>query len=585
MPRSMPFSGHKQNFSQLYTLIICDLLNSIGLWAVVHFTRADINRPALLPTSDDRITETNLAKDPSSGKAAGPRQPKARRKGVTIDLDAEEVGKAGTKNDPAGGAAKKPARSVSSKPSSLEATRPRAVKGKPAGGKAKAAASARGPADRKPGDPEPDRPTQSAVPQNASESQQPSGASGQSSSSPLLAASGLVAAFAGGIIALGGAVVLDRLHIVSIFSAGPGLSDLQTEITSVQETTGGQIADLQARIAMLPATRGADADGRTALGEKIAQIEASLADLGKGVTALDRQETLSDLEPRLAALETAVQSGAAGPGAGLAAIEQKLADVEEAVAAVRDRADEAASDAVAATKPEIDRLAAIADELAGRVKALEGGASGLVDSQTVAALGARLEKLAGVIDKSASLQTIAALKSALAAESLAAAVAAGRPFAAELQILQSRPDGGADLTVIAPYAENGLPDAATLAAEFKALIPSLLPLEPERPAAPQSSGLVGRLLASARNVVEVRQVGPGAGGEATGQGGAVLQALNGNNLKAARTAWLDLPPQSRQASADWAAKLEARLAADALAGLLRSKALSRLATAGGGASQ
>ncbi len=540
-----------------------------------------------------------MAKNPSSGKAAGPRQPKARRKGVTIDLDAEEVGKAGTKNGPAGRAAKAPARPDSSAPESPEATRPpvakervakdRVAKGRTAkdrtakdraADKAKAAVSASGQGDRKAGISEPGRPAQSAVPPAAGESRRPFGAAGPSSpslpSSASPAASRLVAAFAGGVIALGGAVVLDRMQIVSIFRAGPDLSDLQTQIAGMQETTGGQIADLQARIAALPATSGVDADGRAALAEKIAQIEAS---------RLDRGEALRDLKMRLAALETAVQSGAAGPDAGLAVIEQKLAGVEAMIAGVQDRAGAAAGDAVAAIKPEIDRLAAIADELAGRVKALEGGAGGLVDPQIVAALGARLEQLAGVIDQNGSLQTIAALKSALAAESLAAAVASGRPFAAELLILQSEPDGGADLAVLAPYAENGLPDAAALAAEFEALMPSLKPPEPERPAALQSPGLVDRLLASARNLVEVRQVGPGAGGEAMGRGGVILQALNGNNLKAAWIAWQDLPPQSRQASAGWAAKLEARLAADELAGSLRSKALSRLANAGGGASQ
>ncbi len=540
-----------------------------------------------------------MAKNPSSGKAAGPRQPKARRKGVTIDLDAEEVGKAGTKNGPAGRAAKAPARPDSSAPESPEATRPpvakervakdRVAKGRTAkdrtakdraADKAKAAVSASGQGDRKAGISEPGRPAQSAVPPAAGESRRPFGAAGPSSpslpSSASPAASRLVAAFAGGVIALGGAVVLDRMQIVSIFRAGPDLSDLRTQIAGMQETTGGQIADLQARIAALPGTSGADADGRAALAEKIAQIEAS---------RLDRGEALRDLEMRLAALETAVQSGAAGPDAGLAVIEQKLAGVEAMIAGVQDRAGAAAGDAVAAIKPEIDRLAAIADELAGRVKALEGGAGGLVDPQIVAALGARLEQLAGVIAKNGSLQTIAALKSALAAESLAAAVASGRPFAAELRILQSATDDGPDLAVLAPYAENGLPDAAALAAEFEALMPSLKPPEPERPAALQSPGLVDRLLASARNLVEVRQAGPGAGGEAMGRGGVILQALNGNNLKAAWIAWQDLPPQSRQASAGWAAKLEARLAADELAGSLRSKALSRLANAGGGASQ
>ena len=548
-----------------------------------------------------------MAKDPSSGQAAGLRQSKAKRKGVTIDLEAEDVGKAGAKTDPMAGAVKKPAQPASSdagmqkaEPSKAASdpakagplktdatTKGQAAKEQPAGGKAQAdkaraaeeptktgAAGAGKATGSKSG---PARPAQSAVPPKARKSQQSSASSS--------AASRLAAAFAGGIIALGGAVALDRLQILSIFGAESGLPDLQTQISGVKEETGGQIADLQARVAALPAVTGAEADGLAMLGEKITQIEASLTEQGGRITKAEQLEALAGLEARLAALDSAVQSGAAGPDAGLAAIEQKLANMEEAIAGVQGQVGDAASDAIATVKPEINRLTTTDDKLARRVTTLEGGLSGLVDPQIVAALGARVELLAGAIEKNASPQTIAALKSALAAESLAAAMAAGRPFAAELNILQSDTDGGPDLTVIAPYAAEGLPDAAALAAEFEALIPSLLPPEPKQPTMPESVGLVDRLLASARNVVEVREAGPAAGGELARQTGAILQALNGNNLKAAQTAWQGLPIEARQASAGWVAKLEARLAADELAGSLRAAALSRLATAGGGEGQ
>jgi hypothetical protein len=505
------------------------------------------------PASNYRITETNLAKDPSSGQAAGSRQSKARRKGVTIDLEAEDV-KGSSKKSPVAGAARKPAQSASSEAGSSKPEPSKAAGGRPAkelrgGGTAEA--------DK----------TETAKPAVSS------------------AASRYVAAFVGGIIALGGAVALDRLQILSIFGGEAGLSDLQTQITGVKEDSGGQIADLQTQIAALSAASGTDADGLAALGEKIARIEALLAGQDERIANAGQREALADLEARLSALESAVQSGAAGPDVGLAAIEKRIAGVEAAIAGVQGRTGDTASIALATVKPEIDRLTAITDEISGRVDTLKGGLSELVDPKIVAALGARVEQLAGVIGKSASPQTIAALKSALAAESLAAAVTAGRPFAAELRILQSGPDGGADLGVLAPYAEKGLPDAAALAAEFEALIPSLSSPEPERPAAPESTGLVGRLLASARNAVEVRRAGPAVGGELIGQTGAIVQALNGNAFKTALTAWQDLPAEARQASAGWAAKLEARLAADALAGTLRTEALTRLIAAGAGDGQ
>ena len=489
-----------------------------------------------------------MAKQSSSGRGTGPRPSKAGRKSVTIDLDAEEVDKADLKAKSDAGAAGKPvqpdpsgpvpAKAEPSKaasepaktgPLKADAAAGKAAEAQPGGGKAEAGTPKAAEAPTKSGAASVGRQTGAGKPQ------QPSGAA---KPAPLpagpSAASRFIAGLAGGIIALGGAVALDRLQILPIFGADPGLPGLQTEIADVRQETGERIVDLRAR---------------------------------------------------LAALERAVQSGAAGPDAGLAAIEQRLADIEKSVAGGPDLAGEETARALAALQPEIGRLGAGAEDLAGRVTALEGGLSGLVDPQMVAALSGRVEQLASVIDESTAPQTVAALKSALAAESLAAAITAGRPFAAELAILQSEEDGGPDLAAIAPYAAQGLPDAAALAAEFEALIPSLRPPEPERPSVPESAGLVDRLLASARNVVEVRPAGPSAGGQLMRQAGAILQALNGNNLKGAQAAWQGLPVEARQASAGWAAKLQARLAADALAGWLRTEALSRLAEAGAGEGQ
>ncbi|HSG94249.1 MAG TPA: hypothetical protein VLA28_01925 [Afifellaceae bacterium] len=562
-----------------------------------------------------------MAKDSSSGHATTPRPPKTRRKGVTIDLDAEEVDKSRPRSGTAVGAAKKSPKSASTRAASSK-SRPSAaasepvkagplkadaVKDRATGGKtetdrakladepmksgasgdgnAKKTAPAGEPSAGKPSDlkPGPARPGQAAAPPTASKARQSAGAA--QAAAPLSVASRLVAGIIGGVIALGGAVALDRLQIVSLFGARTDFSDLRTEITGVKEETDSEIADLKAQIAAFAVTGDAETDEVAALGEKIAQIGVSLGEQSARLAQAEQPQALSEFKEQLAALESAVQSGAAGPEAGLVAIEQKLAGVEKAIADNQKLAGDAAKKTLAAVKPEIDRLGASAAELAGRVKTLEDGLSGLVDPQTVAALGVRVEQLADVIEKNAAPQTVAALRSALAAESLAAAMAAGRPFAAELDILQSDAYGGPDLTAIASYAAEGLPDAATLAVEFKALIPSLMPPEPERSATREGAGVVERLLASARNVVEVREAGPGTGSELMRRTAAIMQALNGNNLKLAKTGWQGLPIEARQASADWAAKLEARLAADALAGVLRAEALARLAAAGGGKGQ
>jgi len=562
-----------------------------------------------------------MAKDPSPGRSTGPNPPKTGRKSVTIDLDAEDVSKGGAKSGPAPGAANEPVQPTSTEPSAAKAKPSQAASepvkagpikanapaGKPSRGKAEAEKAKAADAPAKSGSSgastqtamagkKPARKTAESASRKASATQsaaspkaqeaRPASVPAQSS-----ALSMLVAAAIGGIMALGGAVALDRLQILSIFGAGSQLPELQTQITGLKDDTGVQITDLKAQIAALPAPSGPDADDVAALGEKISQVEALLAQQDARLAQAEQPQAVRDLEAQLKTLESAVQAGAAGPDAGLAAIEQKLAGLEQAVAGVnqtiadvQDQAGSTASSAVAAVKPEIDRLGAAGVELAGRLSTLE---SGLVDPQTVAALDARVELLAGVVDKNSSPQTIAALKSALAAESLASAVAAGRPFAAELKVLQAGTDRGPDLVPIAPYAEIGLPDAAALAAEFETLIPSMSPIEPAPQTQPQPGniGLVDRLLSSARKVVEVREAGPAAGGELMRLTNTVIQALTGNNLKAAQAAWQGLPDEARQASAGWAAKLEARLLADELAGSLRADALSRLAAAGAGEGQ
>ncbi len=558
-----------------------------------------------------------MAKDPSSGQAAGRRPPKAGRKGVTIDLKAEDVGKGSAKGDAAAATAQEPVRSAASRkgrsgpepsmatsepvkagPLKADVARDKAAKESAANGKAAAgkAVAAEEPAKSGAADAgktaagkakaaeEPSKSAAAGAGKPSASKPEAVRPSPQPSASPS-AISRLLAAIVGGVIALGGAVALDRLQILSVFGDEPGLSDVQAEITAMRQESDGRIADLRAQIAALAGAGGADAGEVAALAAKLAEMGALLAEQETRLARAEQPRQPGDLEKRLAALESAVQSGAAGPQAGLAALEQKLAGVEEAVAAVQGLASEAAKDTLAAVKPEIDRLNAAAGDLAGRIETLAGGLGGLADAQSVAALEARVEGLAAVVQKTVSPQAVAALKSALAAESLTAAVASGRPFVAELQILQESADGGPDLTAIAPYAEQGLPETSALAAEFEALVPSLLPPEQAQPAAPESGGLVDRLMASARNVVEIRRAGREEDSELTRQSGAILEALAGNDLKAALTAWRKLPPQAQQASAGWAAKLEARLAAEALAGSLRSKALLRLVEGGGGEGQ
>lgn len=208
---------------------------------------------------------------------------------------------------------------------------------------------------------------------------------------------------------LGGALAAIGGFALSHFDAFGLRSTPSAELAAV--TT--QLAEVEAQISGI----GTLAGDLAALSDRVAQLEAAPAPAAPDLSRLD------GLEERLAAIEAMPTDG----NASTTALTAKLAELERRLAA----------------QPQ--------------------GTSPEVQAQLDAAL-ARLDEAEAVATQRAeeAAAAAAAAERTRALDSLAARLAAGEPFAAEMQAL-----GDADLAqTLAPLAETGVPTLSDLQATF-----------------------------------------------------------------------------------------------------------------------
>jgi hypothetical protein len=277
---------------------------------------------------------------------------------------------------------------------------------------------------------------------------------------------------------------------------------------------------------------------------------------------------------------------AAAPDEGaLQAVQDRLVQLEESVA---ETAAGAPSNEAGA------RLAARLNALAGEIEALKRGAppdlSGLENGlaelrREVGALSSEMEGLpradriasieAKLGETSEQAEKAAALGPAVAADALAAAADAGRPFTSELAALQAL-GVDAEVAALEPHAATGMPTLAAIRARFETEVTGL---DLSQPVA-EGAGALDRLLESARGLVEVRPAHPTEGADPAAVVTRIRAALAAGDLKTALAEWNTLPEAIRARTADWAKIGETRLAVDDLISRLRAEALARLGSDG-----
>jgi hypothetical protein len=142
--------------------------------------------------------------------------------------------------------------------------------------------------------------------------------------------------------------------------------------------------------------------------------------------------------------------------------------------------------------------------------------------------------------------------------SLRRAVDSGRPFAAELEGAAALgPD--AATTGLRPYAATGIPSRETLRTDFARVADAILSAT-----APPDDSLFGRIVAGARGLVSIRPTAPLEGADPPAVVSRMEAAVARGDLAAALRERGTLPPAGKDASADWAARADARVAADTL---------------------
>lgn len=208
---------------------------------------------------------------------------------------------------------------------------------------------------------------------------------------------------------------------------------------------------------------------------------------------------MTELANRMAALETneaaarqqiadigsvagTAKSGAEQLSATVTKTAELVTALDQRVAGIEDRIKQAEANLAAVQKD----FGALRSSIASG--ASQGGSGGSADPAALAALAQRLDAVEKDIaslkterSSGGDAETISALRQTLS--DIQAKIAAGAPYAAELErIVRMVPSlGGND--VLRAYAEAGLPDAKGLAEELKQAIPSLPAPQANTPAA------------------------------------------------------------------------------------------------------
>ena len=481
-----------------------------------------------------------MSKKPTSGKTAKPARRSAKKPvAKTIDLVAEDV-------------SPKPARSVPP------------VKGTSGGGEA-------------PSDAGPSKDAKPAAAAKAADTKpNPSAASATSTRKPEPAKNGrggtgvaglIGAGLVGALLALGGTYALQTARLLPSPGAGADAktAQLQKDLNSLQSNLDQRLAELDGRVASIASSTDSSAG------------EAARADLVEQLNTLAAR--VDDVQQQTGELQASVSSGSAGEDAGLSALSGRID-------ALNTKIDELAGKGPSTTGPSTvdpgaDQRAALlaqAETLATRIGAMETTIEGLPSSyadgaeinQSLSALRSRLDNLSGSLE--AQSETLAGMAQkvaggadkkvarALSAAALKADIDQGVPFASSLSTAKSVADDPSVLAPLDAYAQTGIPTVPQLATGFAGTLDAIIATEPKA----QDDGTFSRLLAGAKSLVKVKQIGAATGNSVSARASRISASLQSGDLAAADAEWQSLPQAAKDASKKWHEGLAARMATNQL---------------------
>ena len=343
-----------------------------------------------------------------------------------------------------------------------------------------------------------------------------------------------------------------------LFIAESGRGDLRAELTAAAADAADLLSRLDA-IEALAAEASAAAQGaaplaaaeslQVALVDLAGRLQGFAANLSAALAALEQ------FDGRIAALEAAASVGAAAEGAGLAVAEmtRRVAELERAFAALEVPAPAAAAPAG------VERFAAALAQLDARLSALENG---------VGALGAG----------PAAQRNAAALVAA--AGQLREALRSAAPFSPELDALRevARAHGAADAELLAAasslssFAAAGVATVEELARRFATVAGDVVAAT----GGPRPDGWAGALWERALSLVRLRRTGEVPGEDSEARVARAELRIAAGDLAAAVAEIEGLEGPAADAAAAWLADARDRLAADAAAERIASRALALL---------
>jgi hypothetical protein len=317
---------------------------------------------------------------------------------------------------------------------------------------------------------------------------------------------------------------------------------------------------------------------------RLSRIETQLGALSLPASApgAGDAKSLDDLTQRLGGIESTLGERLAAVDREIKPLAERLADLgrrdDEAVAAARlarERADGAAKslsevaqqlaqlNAERAKAPPVER--ADLDALATRLASLEASTKGI---------GEQVTRLANASSPGNTRRAVVAL-------ALDNAVERGGPYARELAAVDPAAAGPGTLDALKPYADTGVPSAATLARELAAVLPAALKAADP----PASGGLLERLQTNAERLVRIRPVAQEPQGQDAAATLGRVEAKTGRGDIAGALAEAEkLPANVRGPLEPWIKRAQAREAALAAAAALEAQSLDLIRRPAQGAS-
>ena len=324
-------------------------------------------------------------------------------------------------------------------------------------------------------------------------------------------------------------------------------------------------------------------NGVSALDARLAALELQIRDLAAPLPPLPPAapdaHALDDLAARLGKLETAGadRAPAAPDGAvtdRIGALEGEVKALAETVAVLGRRGDEALA-AAREARTHADATAAAVAALTQKVAGMSGVDRGTLDAlaNRLAALERSEQAVAGELAKrSAAERGDQAVRLALAATALKSAVERGDAFTAELATVKALAADPKLVAVLEPFASSGVPAAPALARELGDLSPAIL----QAVGAPQREGFLQKLQVNAEKLVRIRPLEETAGTDPAAIVSRAEFKVSHGDVAGALADLARLPAPAQAPAEAWIAKAKARtaaidasrrLASDALAGL------------------